>query len=390
MRILALTSIRSDYDLMSGVYARLAGDPDVDFRLLVSGAHLSPTQGMTVGDIRADGFAVLAEVPSLAESDAPAGRLRTASALLQGCIGAVEGFAPDVILFAGDREDVLVGAMLGAYLGIPTAHFFAGDHATDGHVDNPVRHAASKLASAHFVSLPEHRDRLRAIGEPARRIFVIGSVALDKFVDEPPMDAREVRKRLGAGPHAGTHPLAVFIFHPLAEEREQAADIVRETVEALVARGLHVCIGRPNTDPGHLGVAAALERFSGREEVTIYGNLPRGCFVNLLRGARLLAGNSSAGLLEAPSIPLAAVNIGRRQRGRRAAGNVVFADGDGESVRAAIDTALSPGFQQDLRSVVNPYGDGRSAHRACELLKTIDFPSLLRKPEDPLRPDHEH
>jgi UDP-N-acetylglucosamine 2-epimerase len=125
-------------------------------------------------------------------------------------------------------------------------------------------------------------------------------------------------------------------------------------------------------------------------EVTIYGNLPRPYFVNLLRCARLLAGDSSAGLLEAPSVPLAVVNIGRRQRGRRAAGNVVFADVDRESIRAAIDTALSPAFQHALRSVVNPYGDGRSAPRACELLKTIDFPSLLRKPEDPLRPDQGH
>ncbi|MCC2636674.1 MAG: UDP-N-acetylglucosamine 2-epimerase [Moraxellaceae bacterium] len=384
MKILALTSIRSEYDLMSNLYRLLDQDPDTDFRLLVSGAHLSPTQGMTVNNIRSDGLTILAEVESLLSADSPSSRLKSASTLLAGSIDVVRAFAPDLILFAGDREDVLVGAMLGSFLGIPTLHFFGGDHAVDGHIDNPVRHATSKLASAHFVSLPQHRERLLAMGEAAHRIAVIGSVALDKFVSEPPLSRAAVLAELDAGVHAATHPLAILIFHPLEDEREQAPAYVRNAVEALLEQGFHVCIGLPNTDPGSFGVVAAIERYAGHEGVTFYRNLPRSCFVNLMRVARLIVGNSSAGLLEAPSVPLAAINIGKRQRGRLAAANVIFTEGDAGSIRAAITTALSPAFQQELAGMDNPYGDGRSSLRALDLIKSLDFSALLRKTEDPL------
>lgn len=384
MKILALTSIRSEYDLMSNLYRLLAADPAIDFRLLVSGSHLSPAQGMTVDNIRADGLSILAEVETLLSADSSSSRLKSASMLLGASIDIVRAFAPDLLILAGDREDVLIGAMLGGFLAIPSLHFFAGDHAADGHIDNPVRHAASKLASAHFVSLPEHRDRLLAIGESEKRIFVIGSVALDKFASEPVMTRAEVLKVIGAGPHADTHPLAIFIFHPLESERAVVGGYVINAIEALIDQGYHVCVGLPNTDPGSFAVRSAIESFVGRDEITFYRNLTRNSFVNLMRSAGLIVGNSSAGLLEAPSVPLAAINIGERQRGRLAAANVIFADGDAASIRAAIAEAGSAGFRARLQMLVNPYGDGNSSRRAYELIRSIDFRALLSKPEDPL------
>lgn len=195
-KILALSSIRSDYDLMSTLYKRLAAEPDTDFKLLVSGAHLSPAHGYSVRHILEDGIPLLSQVETLISSDSRAGRLKTASNLLSGSVDLVKDFAPDAILIAGDREDVLVGAMMGGFLGIPTVHFFGGDHAADGHIDNPVRHATSKLASLHFVSHEEHKQRLLSLGEEPRRIHVTGSLALDKFMDEPALDRAEVASRV--------------------------------------------------------------------------------------------------------------------------------------------------------------------------------------------------
>ena len=148
-RILGMTSIRSDYDLMSGVYRRLARDPEVDFKLLVSGAHLSPAFGRSVELIRQDGLEILAEIETLISGDSKSSRLKTAAGLLTGALEVVRAYRPDILVYAGDREDVLIGATLGAFLDIPTVHFFGGDHAADGHVDNPVRHATSKLSTAH-------------------------------------------------------------------------------------------------------------------------------------------------------------------------------------------------------------------------------------------------
>lgn len=384
LKVLAFTSIRSEYDLMSAVYTLLNDDPNIDLRLLVSGAHLSPAQGMTVRNIREDGMPILAEVETLISSDSAASRLKTASGLLGASIDLVNAFRPDVLLYAGDREDVLVAAMVGGFLGIPTVHFFGGDHAADGHIDNPVRHATSKLSSLHFVSVAEHRDRLTCLGEQAGRIHVIGSVALDKFVAEPRLSKAQCLSGIAAKPHAEQAPLAIFIFHPVEEERAVAGNYIKHAVDALTEQGYHVLVGSPNTDPGNHEVLRVLDALAGQENVTFYKNASRNLFVNLFRHAGLIVGNSSAGILEAASIPVPAINIGLRQKGRMAGENVVFCDGDYESIRAAVATVSSASFLRSIKRMENPYGDGQSARRAYEMLRSIDYSLYLKKPEDPL------
>ncbi|MDH1500101.1 UDP-N-acetylglucosamine 2-epimerase [Comamonas terrigena] len=384
-RILGMTSIRSDYDLMSGVYRRLARDPEVDFKLLVSGAHLSPAFGRSVELIRQDGLEILAEIETLISGDSKSSRLKTAAGLLTGALEVVRAYRPDILVYAGDREDVLIGATLGAFLDIPTVHFFGGDHAADGHVDNPVRHATSKLSTAHFVSIEEHAQRLAHLGEDPRRVHVIGSVALDKFVAEPSLDRTTTLSGVGAKPHAlGGVPLAILIFHPVDQERELAPDYVRGAVGTLIERGYHVLIGAPNADPGNAVLLAAMQDLAQAPEVTFYGNTARAFFVNLMRHAALMVGNSSAGLLEAASVGLPVINLGERQRGRLCGGNVVFSDGDKQSFRVALDRVASEEFNLGMRMLVNPYGDGHSEARAVELLKQIDFGPLFKKTEDPL------
>ncbi|WP_433692502.1 UDP-N-acetylglucosamine 2-epimerase [Herbaspirillum seropedicae] len=383
-RILGLTSIRSDYDLMSVVYRALHEDPDVELRLLVSGAHLSPQFGRTIDLIMADGLPLLGDVETLINGDTQSSRLKTAANLLSGSIDLIRAYAPDMMIFAGDREDVLVAATIGAFLNIPTVHFFGGDHTTDGHVDNPVRHATSKLVTAHFVSIDEHRHRLMHLGEPEHRISVIGSVALDKFVSEPLLNKAAVLQEMKGKPHAATNPLAVLIFHPLDQERAVAPDYARNAVDALIARGYHVMVGAPNSDPGNSELFNTLLKLGQREQVTFYGNTSRACFVNLMRHAALMIGNSSAGILEAASVRLPVINIGERQRSRTCGKNVIFCGGDKKEIEAALDTVGTAEFQASLSALVNPYGDGRSALKAVALLKSLDLASTIKKTEDPL------
>lgn len=383
-KILAITSIRSEYDLMSRLYQLLHADPEVELQLLVSGAHLSPSQGYTVDLIRADGFTILAEIETLISADSASSRLKTASCLLAGSIDWVRKYNPDLIIYAGDREDVLVGAMLGSFLGIPTAHFFAGDHSVEGHIDNPIRHAASKLSSAHFVSIAEHKQRLMCMGESASRIFTIGSIALDKFLLEPVIDLKNILDKIGAGEHAYQSPLALLIFHPIEEEKEVAADYIINATQALIAKGYHVCVGSPNTDPGNFHLFQTLSELSVRPEVTFYHNLSRTDFVNLMRNTQVMVGNSSAGLLEAATLKLPAINIGLRQKGRLCSANVIFVDGQYQSILKALETISGDEFQATLTHLKNIYGDGHSSELAVDFLKATDFLTLIKKTEDPL------
>lgn len=384
-RILGLTSIRSDYDLMSGVYRRLAADPDVEFKLIVSGAHLSRNFGYSVELIREDGLDILAEIETLIDGDSKASRLKTATGLLTSAIDLVRGYQPDVLIYAGDREDVLVCATIGAFLDIPTIHFFGGDHATDGHVDNPVRHATSKLSTAHFVSIEQHAIRLTHLGEDSKRIFVVGSVALDKFVAESHQDIDTTLTGIGAKPHAFEgHPLSILIFHPVDQEKDLAPGYVRNAVATLIQRGFHVFIGAPNADPGNTQLMKTIQELATAPEVTFYGNTARSNFVNLMRHSKLMVGNSSAGILEAATVGLPVVNIGERQRGRLCGDNVVFCEGDEKSLHAALAKIDSSEFRAEMKMLTNPYGDGHSEIRAVELIKNTNFSSMLKKTEDPL------
>lgn len=380
-KILALSSIRSDYDLMSGVYALLRKEP-VDFRLLVAGSHLSSSFGHTVDLLRADGYPILAEIECLIDGDAPRSRLKTAAVFLQSACDVVASWSPDLLLIAGDREDALMGATLGAYLHIPTVHFFGGDHEQDGHVDTMARHATSKLATAHVVATEEHARRLVAMGEARRRVFVAGSVALDRFVAHPAPTPQVLHALLPAGKALDGY--ALLIFHPVDAERAEAAAQFEAILAELRARGIPVCVSSPNSDPGNAALRSVIARYQDAPDFWFFRNLPREQFLSLYKGARFIIGNSSSGVIEAASVPLPAINVGLRQRGRAAGANVVFCDADAPSIGRAIDQVEAPAFRASIAGMRNPYGDGRSCEAAARYLLTTDFAAMRAKVEDPL------
>jgi UDP-hydrolysing UDP-N-acetyl-D-glucosamine 2-epimerase len=381
-KILGITGIRSDYDLLSSLYRQLGAMPDVNMRLLVGGAHLSRSYGHTVDMIVLDGVPILAKVESLIDGDSISSRLKTASIFLQGAIDVVAAWSPDLIIYAGDREEVWIGAMLGAYLEIPTAHFYAGDHTRTGHVDNPIRHAVSKLSTVQFVATDEHRDRLMAMGESPHRIFVTGNLSLDNFMGEPVQSFEALRQRMGLP--CAAREYAIVLFHPDTSERDVAPQYMHSILDGLRDAGIGACVGYPNTDPANQRIIEVIERHRSGAGVFVYRNLDRQDFITLYRNARLLIGNSSSGIIEAASIPLPAINVGLRQRGRAVGDNVLFCDGDDDAVRGAIHQALDPVWWAKVSRTGNPYGDGQATQRALHWLMSLDFPALRLKTEDPL------
>ncbi len=381
IRILAFTGIRSDYDLLSGIFRHLHKDPEFDIGLIVSGAHLSPTYGMSVQNIESDGIPIVARIESLLDSSSNASRLKSAAILLQGCLPFIETYQPDLILYAGDREDVMVGALSGAYLRIPTVHFFGGDHASDGNVDNPVRHATSKLSTFHFVSHPQHAQRLQRMGENPERIHIIGNPALDRFTSTPDIDKKDLLESLG---QPAWDEYALVIYHAILGEERNAAQHFSQVLSALDSAGLPALVNYPNIDAGSREIIAVMDKWQNKRNIAFFKNLPSTQFTNLMRHASVMVGNSSAGLLEAPMIPLAAVNVGSRQRGRLAAANVIFVNQNENAIAEGIRQARSDEFQRQLQRVSSPYGQGDAIPKTLTALKNLPLRKLLRKTEDPL------
>jgi len=381
-KILAITTIRSDYDLMSPLFRLLHDDADIDLKLLVGGAHLSESFGYSIKQVKKDGFEILLEVESLLDASSKSSRIKSFSILLQNSIDSIASFDPDLILYAGDREDVMLGAMVGGYLEIPTLHFYGGDHVNDGHIDNSIRHATSKLSTAHFVTLEVHKKRLISMGEPSHRIFVTGNISLDKFVSFTPYSINKIKEIFDI--KNGFDTFALMIFHPTLQDEEKPEVIFDNILKVLKEKKINTFVSYPNVDPGNYEIRKVIEYYSKDNNFVFYKNLERDLFLSIYKQSKFILGNSSSGVCEAASIPIPALNIGTRQTGRYAEENVVFINSKLENIIQGITKVTDKDFQNSIQKMQNPYGTGNSAKRSYDIIKNTDFKNLLLKTEDPL------
>jgi UDP-hydrolysing UDP-N-acetyl-D-glucosamine 2-epimerase len=382
MKILGMTSIRSDYDLLSPLFTLLHNDPDIDFRVMVSGAHLSRAFGYTVSQIEQDGLIILGRLETLINGDSQAAKLKTSAILLQSAIDLVAGFAPDLILYSGDREDVIMYGLIGTFLTIPTVHFYGGDHEEAGHEDTVVRHATSKLSTCHFVAHASHQARLRAMGEADSRIFNVGAISLDRFAQHQPMPPAALAASLGV---PLTDRAVLVIYHPSPSDEDDDVAVFEAILQVLQEQGYQAFVSYPNTDHNHDKIIGVINRYSGNtHSCHFFKNLERETFLSLFKHVRFLIGNSSAGIYEAASVPMPAINVGHRQTGRACGENVLFCSGDKAAITQAVATVTEDTFTQRIKQMRNMYGDGHSAQRAYDLIRQIDFKKMQHKTEDPL------
>lgn len=378
-RVLGVTGIRSEYDIMSSVFRAIACHPDLNLQLVVTGAHLADAFGHTVDDVHADGFVVADEIESLLNGDQASFRVKGLAIQLQGLIQTVVRVKPDILLVLGDREEAMTTALVGAYMNIPVAHIAGGDRVV-GNVDDQIRHAVTKLAHLHFVTNPESKARILRLGEQPFRVFDVGNPGLDRLLEIPVIDTAELSRRLGFALTDG-EPIMMLIQHVISTEIEQAYEQMKASLEAVRELGIKTILSYPNSDAGGQQMIRAIREFDSLPFLYTAKNIPRLEFVNLMRRASCLLGNSSAGILEAPLLKLPAINVGNRQRGRLHAENVQFVPHDKDRIVEAVQRAI---FDVEYRKTVaacsNPYGDGRSSIRIADIIArfTLDDTLLIK------------
>jgi UDP-hydrolysing UDP-N-acetyl-D-glucosamine 2-epimerase len=293
----------------------------------------------------------------------------------QGFAAAFARDRPDLVLFVGDRLELLGVAGAALPFRIPLAHVSGGD-VSGGAIDDLVRNALSKLAHLHFVAMPEHAERLVAMGEERWRITVSGDPALDDVAG--PWPEREALEReLGARLEP---PVVVVGFHPATLGSQTPGEETDALLAALEDVAGTLVFTYPGADTGADEVIARIEAFTARRPGTILRrNLGQQRYYTLLAHADLLVGNTSSGIWEAPSFRLPVVNVGDRQRGRRRAANVVDTPAEAEAIAAAVARALDPAFRRSLEGLVNPYGDGRATERILAVMREAEPARLLVK-----------
>lgn len=372
-RIAVLTEGRPTYGYCRPIMRVIDQTPELELAVIVTGMHLMEQYGLTLEEVERDGFPIAAKVDMRLEGASPAAWAKSLGIGIQGLAGALDEIRPDVLLVSGDRGEVLAATVAAAYMNIPVAHIQSGD--LSGHIDGSARHAITKLCHVHFPSCDDSAERVVKLGEEPWRIFNVGAPQLDEIIRGKRVPLETVMEKLDL---RSDEPIVIVVQHPVLAEVEEAADQMRETMEAIRELGIQTVMIYPNVDAASQDLIKVVQEYAHLPFVRLHKSLDREVFITLLEAASMLVGNSSCGILEAPSFKLAAINIGTRQRGRLQASNVINVDHDRVAIAEAMKKALKDeDFLHRLSQCVNPYGDGHSAERVVKVLSEIPLDRRL-------------
>lgn len=366
-RICVVTGTRADYGLLYCLLQGLRADPQVELQVVACGMHLSPEFGDTWRAIEADGLPIAAKVEMLLSGDTPSA---VAKSVGLGVIGFADAYArldPDVVVVLGDRTEIFAAAQAAMIGGRLLAHIHGGE-LTEGILDDPVRHAITKMAQLHFTAAEGFARRVVQMGETPESVFAVGAPGLEAARCLPLLDRAALEADLG---FALGETLLLVTYHPVTWGVVQPEAAFAELLAALDAfPDARVIVTWPNSDAGGRALIPMIEHYAAaRPRVLAVRSLGQLRYLSAMRQAAALVGNTSSGIIEAPSFATPTVNLGIRQDRRPRAASVIDCAEERGAITAAICRALSAEFRAGLAGMVNPYDGGDTAARIITVLK---------------------
>ena len=368
-KVCVVTTTRADYGLLRCLVREVDDSPELELQILATGTHFSDEFGHSVDEILSDGFS-----PDWACDTAPSSSTSTDvaaafGATAAGVAQALEHLRPDVMVILGDRYEALAAAVAASIRGTTIAHIHGGE-VTEGAIDDGFRHAITKLSDLHLVAAEAFRRRVLQLGEAPDRVYVVGALGLDSIADIPsqPSEALE--------PLAWWHaeePRVLVTLHPETRSPQSPRVLAVQLINALESiPGASVLITGPNADPGADAIRRELVHFAdSRDNVEFVPSLGHINYFQALRHCSLIVGNSSSGVIEAPSFGVPAVDVGDRQTGRPRASSVIHCQPSTDAILDAIGRALSADFRALAADVENPYGGPGASRKIVEILERL-------------------
>jgi GDP/UDP-N,N'-diacetylbacillosamine 2-epimerase (hydrolysing) len=355
-QIAIITATRAEYGLFKPIILAIEKEPELECQLIVTGTHLSSEFGRTIAEIEASGINIHARLDVLNEEDTGAGMARYIGRLTAELANVFEKAKPDILLLLGDRGEMLAGAITASCMNIAILHLHGGE--SSGSVDDAFRKSITKMAHLHLAASKKSKANIIALGEDPARIHVVGAPGLDNIKDG----------------FDNMKPISLFVQHPVTTEVESAGNQIEASLSAVAEFGIQTFVVYPNADPGGRKMIKIIESYIQKHGfIKGQKSLPRQDYLSLMNAASVMIGNSSSGIIEAPSFGLPVVNIGTRQHGRERAANVIDVPPEKEAIRNAIDLALNDAkFIKRARNCQNPYGDGNATPRIIKILKELE------------------
>ena len=377
MKIAIATGTRADWGLLSPIAQLLKAQKDVEVAVIATNMHLDPRFGNTIDEIISDGFIPAAKVKMNIASNSEADTARSMAKCLSGMVDAFESIKPDCIIILGDRYEMLATASAATVMRIPIIHI-AGGEISEGAIDDCIRHAITKLSALHLTSTEEYRQRVIAMGEQPDRVINTGAIGVYNIMQLPLMSKEELEKRIGCKINKRT---LLVTMHPTTIDPTPSSTVMGELFKALDAHDGNVIITYPNNDARGAEIISLIDDYQKRnkDKVTVIPSLGRLRYLSALQFAGAVAGNSSSGIVEVPSMHIPTVNIGIRQIGRLASKSVLNRGNSAQEIISAIRFALSEEGQDTARNAENPYYKPNTLHTIVNSILSVSINDIKTK-----------
>jgi len=378
IKIGVITGSRAEYGLLYWVLKGLQIDQDFELQLIVTGMHLAPEYGYTFKEIEKDGFKIDKKIEILLSSDSSVGVSKSMGLAQISFSEVFEELKPNIILILGDRYEIFSAASAAMIANIPIAHCHGGE-TTEGAYDEAIRHCLTKMSHIHFTSTENYRNRVIQLGEQPERVFNVGALGIESINKLKLLSKKELEKKLNIN---FKKKIALITFHPPTLENNTAEEQINELLLALnKLENTTLIFTKANADNKGKAINKLLEEFVGLqpEKAKLFDNLGQLNYLSCLKHFDVVIGNSSSGLLEAPSFGIPTVNIGDRQKGRIKAKSIIDCKPEEKDISQAIEKALSSDFCDFSKKCSNPYGNGNSSEKIITSIKKFNLDNISKK-----------
>lgn len=377
-KIAIFTAGRAEYGLLRPLIAELNSSKNLDIGLFVTGMHLSHEFGYTVQEIEKDGYPIWERLEGLLAGDSEAAICKSMGLTTIGVSEALQRHQPDLLVLLGDRYELLAAAQAAMIHKIPIAHLHGGE-ATEGLIDEAIRHSITKMSHLHFVSTDDYRRRVIQMGENPDRVFNTGAVGLDNILSLSAISQDDLEDDLGIDLSKQTF---LVTYHPVTLSNKPPRESVLELINALEHfEDSNFIFTHPNSDTNGREIVAPIEAFVARnkERSILVESLGVRRYLSVMKLAAGVIGNSSSGIIETPSFGIPTINIGTRQKGRVQADSVLNCEEISAEITAAIVKSQSSEFLKIAKACVSPYGDGKAAGRIAKEIEQASLDGILMK-----------
>lgn len=376
-KVCVVTGTRAEYGLLSWLMHAIRDDDLLELQVIVTGMHLSPEFGLTYREVEKV-FAIDKKIEMLLSSDTPVGISKSMGLAQISFAEAYAELSPDIVVVLGDRYEIFSAASAAMIGRIPIAHIHGGEK-SEGAFDEAIRHSLTKMSQLHFTAAEEYRKRVIQLGEAPERVFNVGGLGLDSIANFELLSQAELEKSLE---FSFNQKNILVTFHPVTLESQTASQQFQALLGAVDRlENTNIIFTKSNSDTDGRVINQLIDRYveKNSHKAKSFVSLGQLRYLSTLQYVDAVVGNSSSGLLEAPSFKVGTINIGDRQKGRLKAKSIIDAKPEEADILRAFETLFSNEFQKQLTMVTNPYGCAGASRKIVEILRTVDTVDILKK-----------